>query len=315
MKFRNTMLNLAVALALFGTFAVAEAQGQRGGRQGGGQGGPGMQMGQRRQGGEMFIIRMSTVQAELHLTQDQIAKIKNLRGPGGPGGPGGPEGGQGGPGRGPGGPGGPEGGQGGPGRGPGGPGGPEGGQGGPGRGPGGPGGPEGGQGGPGRGPVGPGGPEGGQGGPGRGPGGPEGGQGGPGRGPGGPGGPEGGQGGPGRGPGGPGPLADILNQAQMKRLHQLALQFDAPMTLLDRKVSQDLEITEAQRTAIDTVIRENMPRPQQGQNPPTFAQMQAGKNAAKQAAFAALTGDQRSKWGQMVGAQFNDWVEPTRPQN
>ena len=275
------MLNLAVALALFGTFAVAEAQGQRGGRQGGGQGGPGMQMGQRRQGGEMFIIRMSTVQAELHLTQDQIAKIKNLRGPGGPGGPGGPEGGQGGPGRGPGGPGGPEGGQGGPGRGPGGPGGPEGGQGGPGRGP-----------------VGPGGPEGGQGGPGRGPGGPE-----------------GGQGGPGRGPGGPGPLADILNQAQMKRLHQLALQFDAPMTLLDRKVSQDLEITEAQRTAIDTVIRENMPRPQQGQNPPTFAQMQAGKNAAKQAAFAALTGDQRSKWGQMVGAQFNDWVEPTRPQN
>ena len=233
MKFRNTKLNLAVALALFGTFAVAEAQGQRGGRQGGGQGGPGMQMGQRRQGGEMFIIRMSTVQAELHLTQDQIAKIKNLRGPGGPGGPGGPEGGQGGPGRGPGGPGGPE----------------------------------------------------------------------------------GGQGGPGRGPGGPGPLADILNQAQMKRLHQLALQFDAPMTLLDRKVSQDLEITEAQRTAIDTVIRENMPRPQQGQNPPTFAQMQAGKNAAKQAAFAALTGDQRSKWGQMVGAQFNDWVEPTRPQN
>ncbi|HRF59211.1 MAG TPA: hypothetical protein PLH94_04770 [Fimbriimonadaceae bacterium] len=109
------------------------------------------------------------------------------------------------------------------------------------------------------------------------------------------------------------PLKDLLNANQLSRVKQLALQFDAPMTLLDRRIAGELNLTEEQRQDIDEAIRENMPRPEPGGDRPTFAQMQAAKARAFTAAYAVLNGTQKTKWGELTGAAFTNWVEPPRP--
>lgn len=249
---------LATALMITTIVTTSDAQrgpggGGQGGPQQGGPGGGGMRQ-RNQQSGPMYIIKMSTVQAHLSLTQAQKDSIAALRPPqGGQGGPGG-----------------------------GGPGGP-GGQGGPGGNGGGQGGPQGG-------------------------------------GPGGPGG-NGGQ--------RPNPLAEILNENQMNRLNQLALQFDAPMSIMDRKSAQELALTTAQKQELDTIIKNAFPRPQGGPGgpggpggnggprptPPTFAEMQAKKAAAFNLAWDVLTAVQKEKWNTMTGAKFTNWVEVPRPNN
>lgn len=235
MKLRQALQTMALITVVMSLTATTFAQNPGGGPPGGGGPGQGQRQMRNQGSGPMFVIRMSTVQTHLRLTQDQIEEINNLRGPGGPGGgPGGPGGGPGGPGGGPGGPGG------------------------------------------------------------------------PGGGPGGPGGSGGGQ--PPRNP-----LADILNEQQVKRLNELVLQWDAPMTMLDPRHGQALELTENQRQRIDQIIRENMPRPEPGTEPPTFQQMLQRKRTAKEAAMQVLTNEQRQTWNRLTGAAFTNWVEPPRP--
>lgn len=190
-------------------------QGPQAGPRQGGPGGPN-QMQRRGPGAGMMLVRMSSVQKELEMTADQIKQVNEMRPMmGGPGGQGGP-----------GGPPPQGGGFGAP---------PGGGQGQPPRG--------GGQ------------PPAGQGGP------PQGGgfgqppQAGQGR-PGGP--PQGG--GFGQRQGGPdqamnNPLDDILSQKQMKRLHQLELQFNAPMTLMQPELNREMKFSEDQRMEIDDIIK------------------------------------------------------------
>ncbi|MBS1724840.1 MAG: hypothetical protein JSS66_18005 [Armatimonadetes bacterium] len=57
------------------------------------------------------------------------------------------------------------------------------------------------------------------------------------------------------------PLAGILDGSQMKRLHQLQLQFDAPMTLLAQESAEKLDLSDEQRQDIDQIIRESGLRP------------------------------------------------------
>lgn len=157
-------------------------------------------------------------------------------------------------------------------------------------------------------PGGPGGPGGrGQGGPG---------QGGPGQGQGGQG--QGGQGGPGGPP--PNPLADILNEGQMNRLNQIALQWDAPMAWLDPRHSERLQISENQRQAITEIIRANgLPMGGPGGPggpgaPMDWNEMLGKRRAAQQQALQILNQQQRALWGEMTGQAFNKWVQPPMPQ-
>ena len=53
-------------------------------------------------------------------------------------------------------------------------------------------------------------------------------------------------------------------------------------------------------------------RPGQGQTV-DWASMQAKKQAAFQRAFALLNGDQKSMWTKLTGKTFKDWEEPKRP--
>lgn len=144
-------------------------------------------------------------------------------------------------------------------------------------------------------------------------------QGGPGQGPRNQGGPPGGEPGNQRPPQGPppegrgdDPLASILSESQASRLKQLTLQFDAPMTMLDRNVAEQLELTQEQRESIHQAIQSNMPRPEPGAERPTFSQSQAMKAKALNAVMALLTSTQKQKWSAMTGPAFTKWVEPAR---
>lgn len=144
-------------------------------------------------------------------------------------------------------------------------------------------------------------------------------------GPGGPGG--GGPGGGGPGGGGPGgggpggggngqppqdPLANILNQNQLKRLHQLTLQFNAPMSVMWRNVGPQLQLTEDQRHQIDEIIRTNVPPPNP-QQPPNWNEMQQAKAHAWELVRAVFTQAQAQKWNQLAGPAFTNWVQPPPP--
>lgn len=53
------------------------------------------------------------------------------------------------------------------------------------------------------------------------------------------------------------PLNDILSQKQTKRLHQLELQFNAPMSMLQQEANKELKFTEEQRIEIDDIIKKS----------------------------------------------------------
>lgn len=101
----------------------------------------------------------------------------------------------------------------------------------------------------------------------------------------------------------------------MSRLRQLTLQFDAPMTFMDPRAGQQLQLTQQQRQSIHAAIQQHMPPPQPNQAPQTFAQMQAKKLAAYNAAWPILTATQKSAWNTMTGAAFTNWVQPPAPQH
>ena len=281
---------IVAVMVLAITPVIAQQQWGPGGQ--GGPGGPGGRgdMGQMRpgraQGSLGMIIRMSSVQKELHLSPEQIKSINELRPMGQPGGQGGfggppPQGGQG-----------QQGGFGGP------P--PQGGQG-----------QQGGFGGPP--PQGGQGQQGGFGGP---P--PQGGQG-----------QQGGFGGPpqqggqrqqGQGDFKNSPLGRILDESQGRRLLQLGLQFDAPMSFGRPEVGEKLNFTEEQRQAVREIIDSIVPRPQedpqgrqgqQGQPPKIeWKTMQSKKAEGLAKVFQLLTAEQKSEWQNMTGKPFDQWEEP-----
>jgi hypothetical protein len=114
----------------------------------------------------------------------------------------------------------------------------------------------------------------------------------------------------------PMPFADILNEGQQKRLTQLMLQFDAPMTLLDPRHGEALNLSEDQRQEIGQIIQEMMPRPPMGQGGPGFGgpggppqggqrgpgqggQGQGGQGQGGQGQFGQGQGGQNRQGGQM----------------
>ncbi len=140
-----------------------------------------------------------------------------------------------------------------------------------------------------------------------------------------------GRGGPGAGgPGEPGkgPLDQILSTEQHNRLQQLVMQFNAPMSMLDRRVAEQLNLTDSQVQTIESLVQDLRPGrgpgrggpgqggPGQGGpggDRPDWKTMQAKKAAAYDKAWSALSQAQQAKWGQIVGKAFTAWEEPTRP--
>ncbi len=139
-------------------------------------------------------------------------------------------------------------------------------------------------------------------------------------------------GGPGAGgPGEPGkgPLDEILSNEQHNRLQQLVMQFNAPMSMLDPRVAEQLNLTDSQVQTIESLVQDLRPGRGPGQGGPRgggqgqgqgqggerpdWNTMQAKKAAAYEKAWNALSQAQQAEWGKIVGKAFTAWEEPTRP--
>ena len=110
------------------------------------------------------------------------------------------------------------------------------------------------------------------------------------------------------------PLAKILNQNQLDRLKQLGLQFEAPMSFLQPDVAQALDLGDDQRQQIDSIVRNHMAPPQQGQRM-DWKTMMANKAAAFKEAYATLSESSKQAWSKLTGKSFTAWEEPKRPQD
>ena len=108
------------------------------------------------------------------------------------------------------------------------------------------------------------------------------------------------------------PFKSILKPEQLGRLKQLALQFDAPMTMLDPRNGKELKLTQNQREEIDAIIREKLPRPERGAERPSWSDQQTRKSAATKAVMAILTATQKETWSQLTGTPFTAWEELRR---
>ncbi|MCW5936121.1 MAG: hypothetical protein KIT11_02295 [Fimbriimonadaceae bacterium] len=113
------------------------------------------------------------------------------------------------------------------------------------------------------------------------------------------------------------PIEKVLNANQAARAKQLALQFDAPMSLMGPE-AEGLKLTEQQRDAIRQIIEKAMPRPEQGERRDQgqrldWNKMQAAKAGAYKQALALLSANQKQVWAKLTGDPFTQWVEPQRP--
>lgn len=101
----------------------------------------------------------------------------------------------------------------------------------------------------------------------------------------------------------------------MNRLKQLMTQFDAPMTIVDPRNGERLQLTEDQLDQIHQIIQSQLPRPERGSEQPAWAEQMRKKASATRAALAVLTAEQKQIWSQMTGVAFTAWEEPRRPGN
>ncbi len=113
-------------------------------------------------------------------------------------------------------------------------------------------------------------------------------------------------------------VAGILDQTQMKRYKELALQQMGAMALLRQSVGKELGITNEQRTKLQEIQREQMRSMFQrgGQGGPGGAQMtpeerqkrmqefREAREKTQAAMLEVLTAQQKAKWTQMIGKPF-----------
>lgn len=110
-------------------------------------------------------------------------------------------------------------------------------------------------------------------------------------------------------------VAGVLDQTQLKRYKQLALQRQGAMALLRPSVAKELGITEAQRTQMQELqqqqrqARGDMPRGNFGEMTPEELRKMAQQRREQQeknsqALLGVLTPAQKTKWTEMIGKPF-----------
>lgn len=99
----------------------------------------------------------------------------------------------------------------------------------------------------------------------------------------------------------------------MRRLKQLVLQYDAPMSMSKPDVAEQLNLTDSQLEQIADIIQTAMPRPTEGQRP-EWAAVQRAKATALTQVKQLLTTEQKQTWTTLTGAAFTNWVAPQLPQ-
>jgi hypothetical protein len=111
-------------------------------------------------------------------------------------------------------------------------------------------------------------------------------------------------------------VAEILDETQQKRFHQLELQREGPAALAHKEVQDKLGLSEDQRSKIADIQRkagEDMRSMMEGKNLREMSdderrtmmeKMRSMQKETGEKMLAVLTDDQRSKWTDMQGAKF-----------
>ncbi len=115
-------------------------------------------------------------------------------------------------------------------------------------------------------------------------------------------------------------VADILNEDQMKRFHQLELQQEGPAALLHKDIADKLKLTDDQRKQIADIqqkSREDMRAALQGKNFRDLSdedrqKLQEIRKTADEKMVAVLTDEQKDQWKDMQGEKFDFGPPPGR---
>lgn len=117
-------------------------------------------------------------------------------------------------------------------------------------------------------------------------------------------------------------LKEILDAGQYNRYHELELQFNGPSAAMRKDVGEKLGITEEQRQAIMEIMQKNRPQPpappEPGAEPQRpdpekmFKEMEARREKINAEIMALFTGEQKSKWAELIGKPFKFNRQPSR---
>lgn len=100
----------------------------------------------------------------------------------------------------------------------------------------------------------------------------------------------------------------VLTDAQKKRLHELELQWQGPIALMNPEIAREVGLTEEQRSKIQGILTEQFQAMrgqfQQGDGQQNMQAFQQAREEVEKKILAVLTPAQREKWNQMLGKPF-----------
>jgi Spy/CpxP family protein refolding chaperone len=112
-------------------------------------------------------------------------------------------------------------------------------------------------------------------------------------------------------------VGEILDAKQQKRIKQISLQQQGGRALANPEVAKELNLTEEQKTKVQTIVTESRPaRGQGGQRAPLDEEarkkLQEARKATNEKLMNVLTSEQKAKWKEMTGEPIKG--EIVRPQ-
>jgi hypothetical protein len=112
-----------------------------------------------------------------------------------------------------------------------------------------------------------------------------------------------------------GPLGDILNEAQHRRLRQLVLQFEGIHIWVTPHVRKELNLTREQGEAVRQILEDlRPPKPQEGQRPEfRIEEHLKRRDEGLKRGLPLLSAEQRTILSRLAGDVFTKWEQPTLP--
>lgn len=100
----------------------------------------------------------------------------------------------------------------------------------------------------------------------------------------------------------------VLTDAQKKRLHELELQWQGPIALMNPEIAREVGLTQEQQSKIQGIMMEQFQSMrgqfQQGGGQQNMQALQQAREEVEKKVLAVLTPSQREKWNQMLGKPF-----------
>lgn len=112
-----------------------------------------------------------------------------------------------------------------------------------------------------------------------------------------------------------GPLGDILNEAQLRRLRQLVLQFEGIRIWGAPQVREELRLSREQADAVRQILEDlRPPKPEEGQRPEfRIEEHLKRRDEGLKRGLPLLGADQKKALSRLAGEVFTKWEQPVLP--